>query len=470
VTEIICLIGGIAVGAIFASVLMHFRAQSLVHEKVREVEGRAQSAESAVIELRNAVNKAEAQLEAVRKELTQERDARVESEAFLKQCQIDIAKQEAMLEEAKQRLTDTFKALASDALKTNNQAFMELSRQSLETVLADTKGEMGKHKEAINGLLSPIRTLMESYEKNLHDLEKRREGAYGSLETLIKTLTGAQKTLETKTDNLVQALRAPQVRGKWGEITLQRVVELAGLSEYCDFDLQQTVTGEEGRIRPDLIVRLPGDRSIIVDAKVPLDAYMDAMQTEDTDLRAQKLTAHAAAVRSHMTALSGKSYWSQFKSAPEYVVLFLPGESFFSAALEGDRTLIEEGIQKRVILATPTTLIMALLTVAHSWQQQQLAENARHIAEAGQALYERLGTFAQHLDGIRDGLKTASKAYDRAVGSWESRVMPGARSLKELGAAKSDADFPDLKLSEPPVRRLAQPDSPQPAPDAPKAE
>jgi DNA recombination protein RmuC len=420
--EVICALGGLLVGGVIVGLLMHYRAQGAIQQKVSQTEARAQGAESTVIELRN-------------------------------QC---TAEQKKLLEEATKRLSDTFEALSSKALRENNQSFLDLARSSLERVLTENKGEMGKHQKAVQALMDPLSDALTRYERNIRDIEMAREGAYKGLGSKIEDLAKAQKSLEQQTTSLVNALRSPVVRGKWGEITLQRVVELAGLSQYCDFDTQTSVDSAESRLRPDLLVRLPGGRTIVVDSKVPLNAYMDAMETEDAERRREKFVEHAAAVRSHVRALSQKSYWSQFESAPEFVILFLPGESFFSAALEGDRSLIDDGIRSRVILATPTTLIMALLTVAHSWQQQQLAENAKRIAEAGTVLYDRLCTFVSHFADIRKGITGASEAYNKAVGSWEHRVEPGVRTLKQLGAAKADQELPhldpsDAALREPPI-------------------
>lgn len=431
--ELIYALLGLVIGGVLVAVVMHYRARGVIQEKVSQTEARAQGAESTVIELRNQVTILLGELQDTRKELTAESNRRVAAETTLEENRKSIEQQRQLLEEAKARLTDTFKALSADALRGNTQDFMQKA----------------------DDVLKPMKETLTRYETALQEMEKARARAYGSLTEQLEKLERAHGSLGQQTTKLEQALRGgPTVRGRWGEITLERVVELAGLSQYCDFDTQATAEGEDSRQRPDLVVRLPGDRSIVVDAKVPLDAYMDAMDTEDADVRRRKLVDHAAAVREQVRQLSKKGYWSQFETAPEFVILFLPGESFFSAALEGDRSLINDGIRNRVILATPTTLIMALLTVAHSWQQQQLAENARRIADAGTALYNRLCIFTRHLGDIRKGIERTAEAYNQAVGSWERRVEPGVRQLRELGAGGADRELPELRSAEAPLRQL----------------
>ncbi|KPJ52442.1 MAG: hypothetical protein AMS16_06365, partial [Planctomycetes bacterium DG_58] len=300
---------GLIVGGVLVAVVMHYRSRGVIQEKISETEARAQGAESTVIELRNQVTGLLGELQDTRKELTEESNRRVAAETQLEENRKSIEEQRKLLEEAKTRLTDTFKALSADALRGNTQEFIQKA----------------------DDVLTPLKETLGRYEKALQDMEKTRAGAYEGLTTHLQQLATAHKALQQQTTKLEQALRAPTVRGRWGEITLQRVVELAGLSQYCDFEIQATADAEESRLRPDLVVRLPGNRSIVVDAKVPLDAYMDAMETEDAEVRRRKLTRHAAAVRTQVKQLSQKSYWSQFETAPEFVILFLPGESFFSA-------------------------------------------------------------------------------------------------------------------------------------------
>ncbi len=286
-------------------------------------------------------------------------------------------------------------------------------------------------------------------------MEAARRTAYGNVTAQLTSINEAHQRLSKETTNLVTALRAPQVKGPWGEITLKRVVEVAGMSAHCDFTEQPTVDGENGRLRPDMIVTLPGNRTIIVDSKAPLTAYLEAIDAKDEATRQQCLVRHARMVRGHMQALSAKSYWSQFAPSPEFVVMFLPGESFFSAALEQDARLIEDGIGVRVVLATPTTLIALLRTVAYSWQQHEIGENAQRIADAGRELFERVSTFSEHLDHVGNGLRKATDCYNAAVGSWQNRVLPSGRRMNELGVAPTDHELPEMRPVDAVVREVA---------------
>jgi DNA recombination protein RmuC len=291
-------------------------------------------------------------------------------------------------------------------------------------------------------------------------IEKEREGAYRELTQQVRSLGEAQLQLRTEAANLVKALRAPQVRGRWGEVQLKRVVELAGMLNYCDFVEQETLTTDAGRLRPDLIVRLPGGKSVVVDAKAPLSAYLDAVEASDDATRQAKLAEHARQVRDHVTALSRKSYWDQFQSAaPEFVLMFLPGESFFSAALEQDPGLIEAGAAKNVVIATPTTLIALLRAVAYGWKQEKIAENAQRIADLGRQIYERLSDMGGHLGRLGDAIEKSVSAYNAAVGSMESRVLVSARKLKELEAGGgADKEIEPLEPVAEVPRRLAAPE------------
>lgn len=368
----------------------------------------------------------------------------------------------AILDEARKKLTDAFNALSSEALKSNNTSFLELAHATLAKFQEGAQSDLTARQKAVDELVKPLRVSLDKVDGKLGELEKSRAGAYSALTEQIRGLVDTHlPRLQLETANLSRALRQPIVRGRWGEMQLKRVVEMAQMIEHCDFLTQVSV--DDGRLRPDMVVRLPGGKQVVVDAKTPLAAYLDAIEATDEAVQLAKLKNHANQVRDHIEALGKRSYWEQFESSPEFVVMFLPGEMYFSAALQQDPSLIEYGVNEKVIPATPTTLIALLRAVAYGWRQEALAKNAQEVAELGKQLYERVASLAGHWSGVGQRLDQAVKAYNDSVGTLEARVLVSARRLRDLKAGAEDIEIETPAPVELSTRKLqAVPTLPKP--------
>jgi len=364
--------------------------------------------------------------------------------ARLAAAQENVAEQRQLLDRAHEQLRQSFASVSAEALAKNNEAFLSLARERFATLSAEATGTLEERKAQIEGLLKPMQQLLGTYQTRLGEIEKSRVESYSMLREQLGSLAEIQRTLNTQTGELVSALRRPNARGQWGEITLRRLVELAGMANRCDFCEQTSVENEEGRQRPDMVVNLPGERQIVIDCKAVLDAFVDAAGAADEDQRKVHLLRHCQQVRARARELSAKSYWSQFARSPEFVVMFLPGEAFLYAAVEHDPSLIEDCLKNRVIVATPTTLIALLKAIEFGWRQEEVTQNAEEIRKHGKDLYDRIVTLMGHFNRLGSTLDSAVTAYNATVGSMETRFLVTARKIAELGA-RSDKELPDAE-------------------------
>jgi DNA recombination protein RmuC len=368
--------------------------------------------------------------------------------------QAKVEAQANSLDEVRKAMVDTFKSAASDALTQNNKQFIDLAKSQLETQVKEAEGNLDERKSAIAEMLKPVKESIDSYKKRIEELEKGSEKTFGQVTAMLSNIQITNASLQKETGALVNALRNPRVRGRWGEIGLKRVVEFSGLSAHCDFVEQAYTEGEDSALKPDMIINLPGNSHVVVDSKLPLDAYLQALETDDENSRNLLFAKHAKDLRDHVNRLSKKQYWSQFQNTPDFVVLYMEVESALNVALMTDKTLLQDAMNNKIILTTPTTLIVVLKSVAMSWQQHNITENALQIMEAAMDFYGRVTVFADHLDKVGGGLKTALKGYNDAIGSWESRVLPAGRKLEQLKATYNKNVLPDFEILDKPVREL----------------
>jgi DNA recombination protein RmuC len=434
------------------------RARAVVEVELREAEKRA-SAEAARAEtLAQQVLAAEARANAVEVMHRHAENDKAAAMARATELARSLNEQRALLDDAKEQLSDTFQAAAAAALQRSNEGFLALATERLGALRQESAAELEARQAAIESFVRPVKESLSKVDEQLRELERERGKAYGALQAEVKAMSATQEKLRAETGQLVTALRAPAVRGRWGELQLRRVVEMAGMLENCDFVEQASVTTEDGRLRPDMVVRLPSGRNIVIDAKTPLGAYLDAQDTHTPDERQAKLKHHAAQVRAHVSKLSAKSYWEQFDVAPEVVVMFLPGEAFYSVALEQMPGLIEEGFTQNVLIATPTTLLGLLRAVSAGWREERIAENAQRISDEGRKVHERIATLTEHFSQMGRALGQAVGAYNQAMSSFDTRLVPAARNLADLDA-RSKKELIDVEQIDKRPRTPARPEA-----------
>jgi len=435
---------GILIGGAIGAAIAYLLAERKFRNHNTDVDTALGVAKQRCADLTNQLAAERTQEDGLREQCAEAERKCATLSAQLSSVQQNLAEQRKLLDEAHQELRQAFASVSAEALAKNNEAFLQLAKEKFATLSTEAAGSLEQRKAQIEGMLKPMQELLGQYQGRLAEIEKSRVESYSMLREQLGSLVETQRTLNTQTHQLVSALRRPQTRGQWGEITLKRLVELAGMSSHCDFCEQSTVEGEDGRQRPDMVVHLPGDREIIIDCKAALDAFLDATSASDEDARRVCLQKHSQQVRNRARELSAKSYWTQFKRSPEFVVMFLPGEAFLYAAVEHDGGLVEDCIKNRVIVATPTTLIALLRAIEFGWRQEDMTENAEKVRQLGVELYDRLAKMMEHVERVGSTLGSAVTAYNAAVGSIETRVLVTARKMAELGA-RSEKELLDVQ-------------------------
>jgi len=432
----VLLIVGVIAGAIAGGAVGWLSAASRTRRqyaaRLQDLERRLAAQEGSAVAVREELQRGRETVDRLQAELRTVTAEKADAEARASESRAGLEEQKRLLEEAKVRLTEAFRALAADTLKSSNEDFLRLAEQRFKTLTQEAAGELEARKTAVGALVQPLQQALDAYQQEARALEEKRLREISGVGRQLTEVAQAQTALQRETSNLVNALRAPQVRGRWGEIALRKTAELAGMTKHCDFSEQESVQTEGGRLRPDMVVHLPAKRDIVVDAKVALNGYLEALEAANPEQREAALTRHAQQVRMHVRRLASKEYWNQFPQAPDFVVLFIPGEAFFAAAMERDPDLLQDALSSQVLIATPTTFIGLLLTAAYGWRQEQVAENAQRISELGRQVHERLAILIEHFAGVGKSLEKSVEAYNRAVGSLETRVLPAARRFPEL--------------------------------------